>query len=135
MRRDRHRTYVVILSVLIGFPFIPDLQPRLSSLRGAPVDADVLLRGGTLHLGDGQPAVVGDLAIAGERIVAIGEFETSTTRKVIDCRGLVVSPGFIDLHNHSDRQVLQRDTRAVVNYLTQGCTTIVTGNLMYRWFR
>ena len=78
MRRDRHRKYIVILSVLMGFPFIPGEPLRLTSLRGAPVDADILLRGGTLHLGDGQPATVGDLAIAGERIVAIGEFETST---------------------------------------------------------
>ncbi|MCH7725992.1 MAG: D-aminoacylase [Planctomycetes bacterium] len=94
----------------------------------APVDADVLLRGGTLHVGDGAPGVKGDVAIVADRIVAVGHFDVGRIGHEIDCRGLVVCPGFIDLHNHSDRQVLKKSTRAVVNYLTQGCTTIVTGN-------
>lgn len=128
MRLDGRRRYVAVFLVLIGFSFVPVDRLRLPPLSGAPVDADILLRGGTLHRGDGQPAGVGDVAIAKDRIVAVGEFEIGAVGATIDCRGLVVSPGFIDLHNHSDRQVVSRDTRAVVNYLTQGCTTIVTGN-------
>lgn len=93
-----------------------------------PVDADILLVGGTLHVGDGEPGRVGDVAIRGDKIVAVGDFEAGLVKQTIDCNGLIVSPGFIDLHNHSDRQVTRSQTRAVVNYLTQGCTTIVTGN-------
>lgn len=70
------------------------------------VDADLLLQQGLLHLGDGKPAVVGNVAIVGDRIVAVGEFKTGKVKQVIDCNGLIISPGFIDLHNHSDRQVL-----------------------------
>ncbi len=92
------------------------------------VDADVILRGGMLHRGDGQPAEVGDVAIKGDKIVAVGKFEINSVRKQYDCEGLVICPGFIDLHNHSDSQVLKKETRAVINFLTQGCTTIVTGN-------
>lgn len=93
-----------------------------------PVDADILLRDGMLHRGDGKVATVGNVAIVGDRIVAVGQFNVGAAEQEIDCEGLVVCPGFIDLHNHSDRQVLRKQTRAVVNYLTQGCTTIVTGN-------
>jgi len=92
------------------------------------INADVLLHGGTIHSGDGEPGRVGDVAIVGDQIAAVGEFKVGTVRLRIDCRGKVVCPGFIDLHNHSDRQVLQNSTRAVVNFVTQGCTTIVTGN-------
>ncbi|MCA9127878.1 MAG: D-aminoacylase [Planctomycetales bacterium] len=92
------------------------------------VDADVLLTGGLLYVGDGQIPIHGDVAIRGDRIVAVGEFDTGQVLQSIDCSKLMISPGFIDLHNHSDDEVLENDTRAVMNYLTQGCTTIVTGN-------
>jgi N-acyl-D-aspartate/D-glutamate deacylase len=41
---------------------------------------------------------------------------------------LIICPGFIDLHNHSDQEILVNETRSAMNYLTQGCTTLVTGN-------
>ena len=68
------------------------LQTGLSSAAG-PVDADLLLVNGTIHIGDGKPAQVGDVAIVDDRIVAVGKFEVGTTKQRIDCTGLVVSPG------------------------------------------
>ncbi len=100
----------------------------VSRLPAEPIDADVVLRGGTLHDGAGGKPMVADLAIKGDRIVAIGPFETGKVGLELDCRGLVVAPGFIDLHNHSDSQVVDRLTRANVNFVMQGCTTVVTGN-------
>ena len=47
---------------------------------------------------------------------------------VIDCIGLVICPGFIDLHSHSDYPLLEEATRGNVNFLTQGVSTVVTGN-------
>ncbi len=98
------------------------------TLSADPVDADLVLRGGLLHDGSGAAPVVGDVAVKGDRIVAVGKFETGRVGLEVDCRGLVVAPGFIDLHNHSDAQVVDRLTRANVNFVTQGCTTVVTGN-------
>jgi len=93
-----------------------------------PVSADVLLKGGIIYDGSGKPGVAGDVAIRGDRIVGVGQFPIGRIGILLDCRGLAVAPGFIDLHNHSDRQVVNRQTRANINFLMQGCTTIVTGN-------
>jgi N-acyl-D-amino-acid deacylase len=93
-----------------------------------PVEADILLKNGTIVDGTGQAASTGDVAIKGDRIVGVGNVEVSGHPQTIDCTGLIVAPGFIDLHNHSDRAIVQPETRANVNFLLQGCTTIVTGN-------
>ncbi|MCY2963453.1 MAG: amidohydrolase family protein [Planctomycetota bacterium] len=99
-----------------------------SAVLAEPIDADAVFTGGMLIDGTGGPAVAGEVAIRGDRIVAVGTFEHGTVGMQIDCRELVIAPGFIDLHNHSDAQVLDPHTRGNVNYLMQGCTTIVTGN-------
>lgn len=109
-----------------------------------PIDADIVLVNGTILDGTGSPGEKGDVAIRGDRIVAVGHFETGRVGRTISCEGLIVAPGFIDLHNHSDstisvedpqtgkslksRSILAEKTRSAVCYLTQGCTTIVTGN-------
>jgi N-acyl-D-aspartate/D-glutamate deacylase len=89
---------------------------------------DLLLQGGTIVDGSGGEPLVGDVAVAGDRIVAVGEIEAQEVGRTIDCAGLVVCPGFIDLHNHSDHSILTPETRDARCYLTQGCTTLVTGN-------
>lgn len=98
-------------------------------LRAAePVAADVLLANGLIIDGSGSPPVAGSVAIKGDAIVAVGQFETAGTPYRIDCTGLVIAPGFIDLHNHSDEQIVAPKYRLNANFLTQGCTTVVTGN-------
>ena len=89
---------------------------------------DLLLRNGIVHVGDGGESFQADIAILAGRIVAIGKDLKRPSNTILNCEGLVVSPGFIDLHTHSDEPILQRDTRANINYLLQGCTTSVTGN-------
>jgi N-acyl-D-amino-acid deacylase len=92
------------------------------------VEADVVIRGATLYDGSGGAGVVGDLAVRGERIVAVGSFEVVGNPRILDGKGLIVAPGFIDLHTHSDYPLQRPDTRANLCYLRQGVTTVVTGN-------
>jgi N-acyl-D-aspartate/D-glutamate deacylase len=94
----------------------------------APIQADVVVRGGTLYDGTGQPGKVGDVAIRGDRIVAVGQFQAAGNPRLIDGTGLLVAPGFIDLHTHSDTALTLESTKANLCYLMQGVTTVVTGN-------
>lgn len=108
------------------------LPAILSSLAASavegPIDADLLLVGGTIHDGSGAAPTVGDVAIKKGQITAVGKFERGKIAQTIDCQGLVVTAGFIDLHSHSDSPIVAAATRANVNFVTQGCTTVVTGN-------
>jgi N-acyl-D-amino-acid deacylase len=91
------------------------------------VDADIVLRGGTIYDGSGRAGMPGDVAIVGEKIVAVGQFPLGKIGRQIDCHGLVIAPGFIDLHTHSDRSIGHKSADSQ-NYLIQGCTTYVSGN-------
>ena len=95
--------------------------------QGAADEADVVIRGATIVDGTGKDGIVGDLAIKGDAILAVGEWK-GAAKTTIDGKGLVAAPGFIDLHNHSDTSILVEATRDNYNYTSQGCTTIVTGN-------
>src|SRR5436853_615705 len=97
----------------------------------APVEADFVIHGATLYDGTGQPGKTGHVAIKGERIVAVGEFTTAGQPRVLQGKGLVVAPGFIDLHTHCDSgspRITEAAGRANLCYLMQGVTTVVTGN-------
>ncbi len=88
------------------------------------MSAPLLLQHGTVVDGTGSDARPADVLVQGDRIAAVGRFENPADATVIDCRGLVVAPGFIDAHSHSDLQVLQRRREKLV----QGVTTEVVGN-------
>jgi N-acyl-D-aspartate/D-glutamate deacylase len=96
----------------------------------AKIEADVVIRGATLFDGSGQAGKQGDLAMRGDRIVAVGNFQAAGKPKVIDGKGLFVAPGFIDLHTHCDlgNSLTRRTGRDNLCYLMQGVTTVVTGN-------
>lgn len=86
----------------------------------------VLIRGARLLDGTGNTYFRGDLAVRGDTIAAIGKVPKEEAEVVIDANDLVVSPGFIDIHTHSDRTLLA-DGRAE-SHIMQGVTTAVVGN-------
>src|SRR5437867_5377237 len=86
---------------------------------------DVLLKGGWIIDGSGNPRYRGDVALRGDRIAAVGFLGTAAARDTVDVTGLVVAPGFVDMMGQSETNVLI-DNR-VLSKITQGITTEVTG--------
>jgi N-acyl-D-aspartate/D-glutamate deacylase len=97
--------------------------PGLAS--AAEQNYDIVIRGGKIVDGTGNPWYYGDVALRGDRIVAVGHVPAGSGRREIDARGLVVAPGFIDMHSHSDYVILE-DGRAQ-SKIRQGVTTEVLG--------
>src|SRR5205823_1851263 len=86
---------------------------------------DVVIRSGTVVDGDGGPARTADVAIAGGRITEVGRVE-GRGRREIDADGLLVTPGFVDIHSHYDGQATW-DSRLLPS-AWHGVTTVVMGN-------
>lgn len=86
---------------------------------------DLVLRGGRIVDGTGNPWVYGDVAIRGGKIVVVGRVPPGRAARELDVTGLVVAPGFIDMHSHSDL-VLLEDGLAQ-SKIRQGVTTEVLG--------
>ncbi len=100
----------------------------LTALAALPLGAasyDVILAGGRVLDGAGNPWFLADVAIRDGRIAAIGNLVADSARLRLDVRGLAVAPGFVDIHSHGDRGLAATPTAE--NYLRQGVTTVFGG--------
>ena len=86
---------------------------------------DLILRGGRIVDGTASPWYAADLAITGDTIVRIAPAINDAARRVVDVKGLVVAPGFIDIHTHARRGIFEVPTAD--NYVRQGVTTLIEG--------
>jgi N-acyl-D-amino-acid deacylase len=86
---------------------------------------DLLIAGGKIYDGSGNPWYYGDLAIKGDSIAAIGKIDPHTAARTLDARGMAVTPGFIDIHTHARRGIFLDP--AAQNYIRQGVTSIFEG--------
>jgi N-acyl-D-amino-acid deacylase len=84
---------------------LPLLLLALASISPLPVTAqepyDLIIRNGRVLDGSGNPWYYADIAVSGDRIVAVGDLEGAQADRVIDATGLYVAPGFIDVHTHA----------------------------------
>src|SRR5207302_4385031 len=87
---------------------------------------DVLIRGGWVADGTGNPRYPADVAIEGERIVDVGRLDDAAAEQVIDAAGKIICPGFVDAHSHSDWSLFANPTAE--STIRQGVTTEVVGN-------
>ncbi len=87
---------------------------------------DILIRNGWVADGAGNPLIPGDVAVEGDRIVHVGRLPGANATRVIDAAGMIVCPGFVDCHSHSDSTILLNPTAQ--STIRQGITTEVVGN-------
>lgn len=102
----------VILSVLV-------------TTDGVAQQYDILIRNGRVLDGTGNPWYYADVAISGDRIVAVGDLSNANGRRTVDAQGLYVAPGFIDVHSHAGGGLATQELSPAPPLLAQGITTVL----------
>ena len=110
------RLLILLTLILLAAPLAGQEEERF----------DLLIRGGRVVDGSGNPWVRADVAVRGDRIARIGHLPDATADRIVDAGGLVVAPGFVDPHTHAVRGIF--DVPTADNYLLQGVTTLTEGN-------
>ncbi len=87
---------------------------------------DIILKNGKIIDGTGNPWFYGDVGIVKDKIISIGDLSKSKADKIIDATGLIVAPGFIDVHTHIEGD--EKKTPTADNFIYDGVTTVITGN-------
>jgi len=100
----------------------------VSGSAGSKEAFDILITGAKIVDGTGNPWFYGDIGIKGDTIAEIGNLRGRPAKTTLDAGGLIVAPGFIDMHTHCDFTIASPEAKANLNYLAQGVTTVVTGN-------
>ncbi|MDA0310589.1 MAG: amidohydrolase family protein [Gemmatimonadetes bacterium] len=114
-------------------PFMASVAALLALLGAAPsVQAqsfDLIIRGGMVLDGSGNPAITADVGVQAGVIVAVENLSNATATRTINATGLFVMPGFIDMHSHADRALFSGgvELRRASNLVAQGITTVVFG--------
>jgi N-acyl-D-aspartate/D-glutamate deacylase len=91
------------------------------------VSYDILIKNGKVLDGSFNQAFNADIAIKGDTILRVEKSIKGKAKKIIDAKGLYITPGFIDLHTHVDRGMYYPENRACLNFLKQGTTTVIVG--------
>src|SRR5579871_859426 len=86
---------------------------------------DLVITGAKIVDGSGDPWFYSDVGVRGDTIAALGDLASVQAQRRVDAKGLVVAPGFIDIHTHARRGIFL--TPAAENYIRQGVTTLMEG--------
>jgi N-acyl-D-amino-acid deacylase len=98
----------------------------LPSLLFAQQHFDIILKNGKIIDGTGNPWFYGDVGIVKDKIISIGNLSTDKAKRIVDASGLIIAPGFIDVHTHIEGD--EKKTPTADNFLYDGVTTVITGN-------
>ncbi len=123
----RRRLTIFFAVLIVAISFAANTNMVICSNSGEE-KFDILIKNAKVVDGTGNSWFRGDIGISKDTIMAISHLEGKTADQIIDAKGMVVSPGFIDLHSHSDDSFDSPKSNANLSILTQGVTTVVTGN-------
>ena len=98
----------------------------LAPCLGVAQQYDLLFTNGKIVDGSGNPWFYGDVAVLNGKIARVGKLNASDARRVVDAKGLVIAPGFIDVHAHIERNDLE--VPSADNFIFDGVTSVITGN-------
>lgn len=112
-----------LLAAVVGVPLL--LAVACAPPAAQEQEYDLVIRGGYVLDGTGSPWYRADVAVSGDRIVAVGDLAGAPARRGIDAQGLYVAPGFIDLHSHAGEGLATAELSAAQPLLAQGVTTVV----------
>ena len=129
------RTLATVLAAILALVSLPPAAPASAQDAGR---FDVLIQGGRILDGTGNPWFRADIGVRDGRIVAVGRLEGARADRVVDAAGLYVSPGFIDIHSHADDgnariggatiRTNEIERKAAPNVVSQGVTTVVVNH-------
>jgi N-acyl-D-amino-acid deacylase len=111
--------------LVLGLFALVAVLSRPGTGRAADEPYDLLIRNGKIVDGSGNPWFKGDVAVRGSRIVAVGRVPPGPAKRTLDATGLIVAPGFIDVHSHSDYLLLEDGDAP--SKIRQGVTTEILG--------
>jgi N-acyl-D-amino-acid deacylase len=115
-----------VLASLVLAAIALALPPAGATLARQPEPGGLLVRGGRLVDGTGVPARAADVRIRGDAIAEVGpSLAPAPGERIVDAAGLVVAPGFVDMHSHADRGL--EDDPAAESQIRQGITTAIVG--------
>ncbi|MBT8106735.1 MAG: D-aminoacylase [Gammaproteobacteria bacterium] len=110
------RIQVLVIGIIVGF---------IAAACAPPASYDVILRNGTIYDGSGEPSYIGDVAITGDKIAALGDIGDATASLEIDAAGLAVAPGFVNMMSWANESLIH-DGRSQSD-IRQGITLEVMG--------
>jgi len=122
------RVLVVLAVVPVATAVTVRLKPDTTYFRAAYAQAqpyDLVIRNARIIDGTGSPWYRGEIGVRGDTIALIAPSITGQAARVIDANGQIVSPGFIDIHNHARETIFELPSAD--NYIRQGVTTLIEG--------
>src|SRR4051812_21315198 len=125
--KKQFRTRLSAITLAVIFSASANMNLPLARQAPAPL-YDLVITNGRVVDGTGNPWFRADVAVKDGRIARIGHISPNEARQVIDARGAIVAPGFIDVHTHVESIYAQPDAE---NFVRMGVTSLVTGNCGY----
>src|SRR5678816_2220621 len=117
--------YIVTMKSVLGLFFLP-LTLLAQKQNPVAIECDIFIRNGKIIDGSGNSWYYGDIAVKDGKIAAVGRQLNYVGNKTIDATGLIVAPGFMDVHTHLEDDET-KDPNAT-NFILDGVTTCITGN-------